>query len=109
MRLLSLTKPFMTGPDVVHAQTMLHANRYADFFQFKIDGQFGPVTANRCAAAKWWLGYPVLDPVYGDQLDGYLRGDHPLPTDYEKRRQQHLRKRTLFRCGVKQIKRIARD
>jgi hypothetical protein len=87
MRLLKVTTPYMSGPDVVACQKALHENKYEDFFRFKIDGQFGPVTANRCAAAKWHLGYPArgFEPVCGEQLMGYLLGQ-PLPPDYLARR-----------------------
>ena len=91
MRLLSLTHPYMSGPDVADAQRALHDNPYGDFYQFKVDAVCGPITVSRFAAAKWHLGYEDFQPICGEKLRGFLAGK-PLPADYaarRKARQEH--------------------
>lgn len=86
MRTLRITHPMMHGEDVRALQRDLHRNPYGDFYRFKVDGGYGPVTAHRVAAAKWHLGYPSFEPVAGPQLMGLLTGAKPLPAAYQKRR-----------------------
>ena len=90
MRTLHLTHPPMHGADVHALQMALHANKYGDFYRFKADGVYGPLTAHRVAAAKWHLGYPAYEPVAGLQLMQTLSGQHELPPAFAKRRQARL-------------------
>ena len=81
-RTLHLTNPLMTGPDVVHLQTLL-----ATYHPGKVDGEYGPATAAAVKQAKWALGYPdaKCDQSAGPQLVSYLEGAD-LPADFQARR-----------------------
>src|SRR5207302_10353964 len=81
-RPLHLTNPLMTGPDVVHLQTLL-----ATYHPGKVDGEYGPATAAAVKQAKWALGYPdaKCDQSAGPQLVLYLEGAD-LPADVQARR-----------------------
>jgi hypothetical protein len=84
----------MTGPDVERAQRTLNGlNTFDhDYFGGKLDGEFGPVTAQAAKQAKFWLGYKEADlkPIYGDRLHRFLTGAAPLPADFAARRQRRL-------------------
>src|SRR5450756_148644 len=91
MRTLRLTHPMMHGVDVRALQISLHGNAYGDFFRFDIDGIYGPLTANRVAAAKWHLGYATFEPVAGPQFMAYVTSARHLTTVCEARRLARLR------------------
>src|SRR4051812_36962652 len=57
-RTLQLTNPYMTGPDVEEAQTLLGENAYGDFMPGNPDGEYGEVSAAATARAKVALGFP---------------------------------------------------
>jgi len=86
MRTLRLTHPMMHGADVRALQSALHKNPYGDFYRFKVDGGYGPVTAHRVAAAKWHLGYPSFEPFCAQQLMDFLSGHRKLSPAFEARR-----------------------
>jgi len=92
MRQLHLTHPFLQGADVRALQTALHTNPYGDFYQFAIDGVFGPLTAGRCGAAKWHLGYApgTTEPIAGQELMDILTARKALPPAYAKLREARL-------------------
>lgn len=73
MRPLMLTSPHMKGKDVLEAQYLLNKN---GFDVGKPDGEFGPITANATADAKWALGYPAkqITSVFGQLLHDILSG-----------------------------------
>jgi hypothetical protein len=87
-RILRLESPFLRGPDVKALQQAMHTNKYGDFFRFSVDGVFGPLTAHRVAATKWWLGYKPenIQPFAGDLLLDILQGKVPLTADQAARR-----------------------
>ena len=87
-RVLKLESPYLSGPDVKALQTALHTNAYGDFYRFKIDGVYGPLTAHRVSAAKWHLGYAVenIEPVAGDLLMRILKGEVMLTVEQAQRR-----------------------
>lgn len=95
---LQLVSPMMTGKNVEDAQWLLHGhNRFAGLAPLKdakIDGIYGPVTAQATKSAKYWLGYPQAscDLVFGQKLYEYLRPNkwRPLPVDYRERRELRL-------------------
>jgi hypothetical protein len=78
MRTLHLTSPLTRGDDVRAAQVKLGGLNALGkaFYRGKVDGQFGPATAQAAKRAKYVLGYALKDvtPIYGDQLHGYLAG-----------------------------------
>lgn len=55
-RTLHLTSPVMEGPDVTELQTVLASHGY---LQAKIDGKYGPHTAQAAYRATYRLGYPL--------------------------------------------------
>jgi hypothetical protein len=92
VRTLGLTTPYMHGPDVREAQTLLAHNHYGNFHPGAPDGQYGPLTAAATERAKIALGFPDNEHnhLYDPALRGFLEGS-PLPHDYEERRKAHLR------------------
>jgi hypothetical protein len=99
MRTLQLTNPYMAGNDVLLAQQVLLQNSFQAFNPGTPDGQYGPATANATRQAKWALGFPdkQCDTVFGHKLFAYLRGEAPLPADFEARRAK--RGRDLAQAG----------
>ena len=93
MRTLRITHPMMKGADVRALQMAMHKNPYGDFYRFKADGGYGPVTAHRVAATKWHIGYPSFEPVAGPQLMGILTGAKPLPKTYQATRLKRQQER----------------
>jgi CHAP domain/Putative peptidoglycan binding domain len=76
-RTLALTSPHMTGKDVEYAQRLLKKNGY---FKAKPDGDFGPLTAQACYRAKYWLGYAKPVQTFGPDLEKLLLGTtKPVP------------------------------
>ena len=89
-RVLHLTTPYMSGPDVTLAQQTLASNAYGTFFTEVVDGVYGPETAQGTYRAKYWLGYPLkqCDQMYGAVLAAYLEGAKKLPAGNLTRRLQ---------------------
>jgi len=91
-RVLTVTTPYMTGPDVTAAQEALASNAYGTFFAGQADGVYGPVTGQAVHRAKYWLGYALgaCDEVYGDLIKRFLDGTKKLSPTYLARREQRL-------------------
>jgi peptidoglycan hydrolase-like protein with peptidoglycan-binding domain len=70
-RMLVLTSPHMEGDDVTYAQRLLRKNGY---YKGKPDGEFGPLTAQACYRAKYWLGYAKPVQTFGTDLEKLLLG-----------------------------------
>jgi lysozyme family protein len=89
-RVLQLSNPRVTGPDVLEAQKLLAKNPYGSFDAGKPDGEFGELTAGAVQRAKWELGYPAnaKDTTFGPQLKAFLTGKKQLPAAFKKRRAQ---------------------
>lgn len=95
---LYLVTPHMTGQRVKDAQYLLAGNNrfpgLATYKDGKIDGEYGPVTAQAAKSAKFWLGYPssACDRAFGQTLYEYLRVNdwRPLPDAYRARRQARI-------------------
>lgn len=95
---LLLTTPHMRGQNVKDAQWLLAGHsRFPDIGTYKdgpIDGDYGPLTAQAAARARYWLGYPTTQqlPVFDQTLYEYLRAAQwrPLPTAYRKARDARL-------------------
>lgn len=60
MRILQLTTPLMSGPNVRNLQTELKRHNY---LQGNVDGVYGEETARAVYRAKYWLGYRKPDQV----------------------------------------------
>lgn len=91
MRTLHLTSPLVSGPDVKAAQKLLSDNVFGqDFAPGKIDGQYGEATMRAVKRAKFWLGYPVPDGSYGEQLANFLTGTK-LPVAFKRRRVKRIK------------------
>ena len=64
-RTLSLTTPHTTGDDVKYAQNLL---KRAGYYKAASGGEFGPLTAQACYRAKYWLGYAKPDQTFGKPI-----------------------------------------
>jgi len=92
-RVLQLSNPHVTGPDVTSAQRLLLKNPFGSFDPGTPDGEYGEVTAGAVKRAKWELGFPANanNSVFGPQIKAYLSGTKPLPTAFKARRAQRLK------------------
>jgi peptidoglycan hydrolase-like protein with peptidoglycan-binding domain len=81
-RMLSLTTPHMTGDDVKYAQTLL---KRAGYYKSGTGGEFGPLTAQACYRAKYWLGYAKPDQTFGSSLEKLLLGKAQPAPEAQKR------------------------
>jgi len=94
MRTLVLTSPHMKGQDVKDAQKILKQSGY---YHGKVDGDYGPVTGNAAAMAKWTIGYAEkkVTTTCGSSLIAFLT-DKRKPTLLMKQRaKQRLKKSYL--------------
>jgi len=91
-RVLILTTPFMTGPDVRSAEKLLHDNPFGNFAPGGTLATYDLETAQATWRAKHFLGYPKdqVDVNFGPQLRKYLAGDEKLPAAYRARRTKRL-------------------
>ena len=88
----------MAGQAVKDAQWLLAGhNRFVGLAPYKdgvIDGDYGPLSAQATARAKFWLGYPdgACTPVFNQTLYEYANywRRRPLPDDYKKRRDSRV-------------------
>lgn len=95
---LVLTTPHLKGERVKDAQWLLSGHsRFADLATYKdgaIDGDYGPLTAQAAARARYWLGYPTGKqvPVFDQTLYEYLRPNQwrPLPVGYRTARDARI-------------------
>jgi hypothetical protein len=87
-----LTSPTQRGDGVADLQRALVTNPFAVFYVGEVDGEFGPLTAQACARAKWLLGYPQAEvkQTGGKTLYAYLREAQPLPATYAAKRRYRL-------------------
>jgi hypothetical protein len=88
----------MRGDRVKDAQWLMAGNNrfkgLATYKDGKIDGDYGPLTAQATKRAKYWLGYPsdALNTMFGQTIYEFLR-EHdwrPLPDSYRKRRDARI-------------------
>lgn len=93
MKTISLTSPYTRGPDVKKLQQALSKNQYGKFYTAKVDGVFGPFTANACKEAKFWLGFPInnITPIAGKNLLDLLTGAKKLPLLHTRRRNARIK------------------
>jgi hypothetical protein len=94
-RILGLTTPMITGPEVRSAQQLLQKNPWGqDYLQDEVDGEFGPATARACKRAKYWLGFmPAhMKPTFGPDLRRLLDKTTPLPPLYRTRREERSKR-----------------
>ena len=68
---LALTSPHTTGKSVKYVQRLLKKHGY---YTSTIDGEFGPLTAQACYRAKYWLGYAKPVQTFGTDLEKLLLG-----------------------------------
>jgi hypothetical protein len=91
---LVLTTPRIRGPRVKDAQWLLAGhNRFdglATYKDGKVDGVWGPLSAQAAARAWYWLGAPEAQqvPAFTQKLYEYLRPDHwrELPKSWQEAR-----------------------
>ena len=82
-RTLALTSPHMTGDDVRYAQNLLRTR--GGYYTAKSDGEFGPLTAQACYRAQYWLGYATPAQTFGTNLEKLLLGKTRLTPEAKKR------------------------
>jgi peptidoglycan hydrolase-like protein with peptidoglycan-binding domain len=70
-RTLVLTSPHLDGEDVEYAQRLLAKPSY---YTGKIDGEFGPLSAQAAYRAQYWLGYATPKHAFGTSLERLLLG-----------------------------------
>ena len=92
-RILQLSNPLVTGPDVKEAQQLLAQNPFGSFDPGTPDGEYGQLTADAVKRAKWELGFPATagNAVFGPQLKAFLSGKKPLPAAFKARRAQRMK------------------
>lgn len=100
---IGLTSPHTRGKRCRDAQWLLDGhNRFHEDYLLgaKVDGEWGPLSAQAADRARYRLGYPqqyVKSGRFGQQIYDYLRtdGNHKrLPLAYRLRRAYRLRKLT---------------
>jgi peptidoglycan hydrolase-like protein with peptidoglycan-binding domain len=89
MQTLVLTTPHMEGDDVKIAQQLLVDNGYLKG-QDQVDGEFGPLTAQACYRAQYWLGYATPKQAFGAPLEKLLSGK-AQPSEAAKKRIEERR------------------
>jgi hypothetical protein len=82
-RTLALTSPHMTGDDVKYAQNLL--KNHGGYYKGKSDGEFGPLTAQACYRAKYWLGYAKPEQTFATSLEKLLLGKDQPSAEAKKR------------------------
>lgn len=95
---LRLVTPHMKGQRVKDAQFLMAGNNRFDglatYKDGKIDGDYGPLSAQSTKRTKYWLGYPLsaVDGHFGQTLYEYLREKdwRPLPKKHQDRRADRL-------------------
>lgn len=102
-RTLVLTSPYMRGEDVRDAQKALSGNRYGDFYDGLIDGEYGPVTATAAREAQRMLGYLKPRPTYGQGLHRLLTGTAKPTVAMEARRKLRLRQAKKVSLGQRAL------
>lgn len=81
-RTLVLTSPYMSGEDVEYAQKLLKKHGYLDG---KVDGEYGPLTAQAAYRAQYWLGYQTPRQAFGTALEKLLLGQAKLSASAQQR------------------------
>jgi len=105
-RTLSLTTPHTTGDDVKYAQNLL---KRAGYYKAASGGEFGPLTAQACYRAKYWLGYAKPDQTFGTSLEKYLLGRIPPTPEMQARiarRKQLARGKPLREKALTQMQKF---
>ncbi|HUK94460.1 MAG TPA: hypothetical protein VLU96_05325 [Gaiellaceae bacterium] len=105
-RTLSLTTPHMTGDDVKYAQNLL---KRAGYYKAGSGGEFGPLTAQACYRAKYWLGYATPDQTFGTSLEKHLLGlTQPTPEAQKRiaRRKKQAQAKPLREKALGQMQKL---
>jgi hypothetical protein len=89
-RTLVLTSPHMTGDDVKYAQNLLKTR--GGYYKGAPDGEFGPLMAQACFRAQYWLGYAHPAQAFGPNLEKLLLGQTQPSPDAKKRIAQRKQK-----------------
>jgi hypothetical protein len=93
IRLISLTSPYMHGPDVTELQRAMKVKKY---YNDELDGIAGPLTCQGFYRAKYWLGYGKPDQVGGQLLYDYLKQVKPATAAMKARTKARVAKRTKY-------------
>jgi hypothetical protein len=106
-RTLVLTTPHMTGPDVEHAQRLL--KRHGDYHD-KIDGEFGPFSAQASYRAQFRLGYARPGQGFGTPLEKLLTGQAQPTAAMKKlaakRKREEAKRSGLRRKALREMRKL---
>jgi peptidoglycan hydrolase-like protein with peptidoglycan-binding domain len=105
-RTLGLTSPHMKGNDVTYAQRLLRKHGY---YKGKAEGEFGPLTAQACQRAKYWLGYAKPVQTFGTDLEKLLLGrTQPSPAAKQRiaRRKKKAQTKPLGQTALAQMEKF---
>jgi lysozyme family protein len=105
LRVLQLSNPHVTGPDVLEAQQLLLTNPFGSFDPGKPDGEYGDLTAGAVMRAKWELGFPATarNSTFGPNIKAFLSGAKPLPPAFKARRARRMKDATSQQAIRKRI------
>lgn len=100
-RTLALTTPHTKGEDVTYAQKLL---KKAGYYPAKVDDEFGPMMAQACYRAKYWLGYSKPVQTFGSDLEKMLLGQtKPAPAAQQRIKQRKKAQATGKPLGAKAL------
>lgn len=102
---MRLTSPHIKGKAVRDLQQLLKDKGY---YNGKIDGEYGELTAQAVQRAKYWLGYAKPDQVAGPKLTAFLNGTrkrNPSMVALAKKRRV-FKKKLGFQILVNALKNI---
>lgn len=75
MRTLTLTSPYMKGPDVVRVQNSLKS---VHGHKIEVDGEYGPMTAAAVKRYRHKAGFKVVNGTLPERAQKILLGEWPL-------------------------------
>lgn len=66
---------------------------FGDYYNGRLDSEYGPYTASAVRIAKYYLGYPSkeVNSIAGPVFQAYLRGTDKIPLSYNVRRASRLK------------------
>jgi peptidoglycan hydrolase-like protein with peptidoglycan-binding domain len=106
MRTLHLTSPHTSGRDVRELQSLLVLRGH---LSGRIDGEYGPVTAQAVYRAKYWLGYASrnVDHSAGALLVSFLNRTRQPTLAMKARQALRLRRRAERPLRVKALENLS--
>jgi hypothetical protein len=110
MTTFHLSSPIMKGNAVKQLQRELRGKNAwnKNFDPGKIDGNYGPQTANAVLRAKLYLGYPKkkVNTTAGKRFQNFLLGKTPLPGTYKQRKKIRAKRLAKSQLRIKALNRM---